>query len=621
MREYQHRGGWRLPPAHAPSARTRTEAGTRMQLSGSTRWWTVTLALTAVRAGLAAWVPLGDDEGYYWVWSRHLAAGYYEHPPLVAWLVAGSAHLFGVSLLAIRLPFVIAGTLCAVTLRALVRETTGDPRLAETSSLVAQVVPVFLGLGFLVIPDAPLLLFWLLACRAFWNMAHARGRGSSLLLGLALGGALLSKYVAALALVSAAGYALARRECGLLRGFPAACGVAALVFAPVLGWNATHGWASFRYQFLTRHDAPGFDLVRLGMFLGSQWLYLSPLLFVFVAAAGLRVGPWKPGPGARGERFLWWLGAPTAAVFLATAAFTDFKPNWPAPAYLTLIPLSLLGLERWRARALRLATWIGRITVALAVTFALVPAIHLLHPIVRLPRGADPTADMRGWPRIADQVRRALADLGPGAEAGGPFIAAGRYALASRLEFYLPGHPTTVCLNPGRDAYDDWQRLDDLRGRDFVFVASDRFPTPPQRLVAVDSSWIFTRVRTSSEAQETFGVTIYQCRGFRPADPIARFGSPRGLGSIRAAATRAHAGRPPGACLVRVLPIVHAGTRPRRSPAGAGWEEPRHEEFTPRRAWSLFNAFTEVQKGGSPRFQMEGSLRLTKPFRRELQPN
>jgi hypothetical protein len=51
------------------------------------------------------------------------------------------------------------------------------------------------------------------------------------------------------------------------------------------------------------------------------------------------------------------------------------------------------------------------------------------------------------------------------------------------------------------------------------------------------------------------------------------------------------------------------------------WEEPKHEEFEPRTAWSLFNAFTEVAKGTSPRAQMEGSLRLSAIFRRELQPS
>lgn len=51
------------------------------------------------------------------------------------------------------------------------------------------------------------------------------------------------------------------------------------------------------------------------------------------------------------------------------------------------------------------------------------------------------------------------------------------------------------------------------------------------------------------------------------------------------------------------------------------WESPVHEEFRPRTAWSLFNAFTEDQKSASPRIQMEGSLRLSQLFRRELQLN
>jgi len=51
------------------------------------------------------------------------------------------------------------------------------------------------------------------------------------------------------------------------------------------------------------------------------------------------------------------------------------------------------------------------------------------------------------------------------------------------------------------------------------------------------------------------------------------------------------------------------------------WDEPKHEEFVPRTAWSLFNAFTEVLKSGPPRQQMEGSLRLTSLFRKELSVN
>ena len=51
------------------------------------------------------------------------------------------------------------------------------------------------------------------------------------------------------------------------------------------------------------------------------------------------------------------------------------------------------------------------------------------------------------------------------------------------------------------------------------------------------------------------------------------------------------------------------------------WEEPRHEAFASRTAWSLFNGFTEVLKTNAPRAQMEGSLRLSALFRRELALN
>ena len=36
---------------------------------------------------MAAVLPLSADEAYYWLWSEHLAAGYYDHPPAIAFLI------------------------------------------------------------------------------------------------------------------------------------------------------------------------------------------------------------------------------------------------------------------------------------------------------------------------------------------------------------------------------------------------------------------------------------------------------------------------------------------------------------------------------------------------------
>lgn len=55
-----------------------------------------------------ATLSLSDDGAYYWEWSRHLALSYYDHPPVIAYLIWASTSLFGSSPLAIRLPNIIS---------------------------------------------------------------------------------------------------------------------------------------------------------------------------------------------------------------------------------------------------------------------------------------------------------------------------------------------------------------------------------------------------------------------------------------------------------------------------------------------------------------------------------
>ena len=66
------------------------------------------LALVALRLVAAAFTPMTFDEAYYWTWSKHLAGGYYDHPPMVAFvirlgtMIAGDTE-FGVRLVSILL--------------------------------------------------------------------------------------------------------------------------------------------------------------------------------------------------------------------------------------------------------------------------------------------------------------------------------------------------------------------------------------------------------------------------------------------------------------------------------------------------------------------------------------
>ena len=49
-------------------------------------------------------MPPFDDELYYWCWSRDLQLSYYDHPPLVAYMIRGATELFGDSIFVLRLP-------------------------------------------------------------------------------------------------------------------------------------------------------------------------------------------------------------------------------------------------------------------------------------------------------------------------------------------------------------------------------------------------------------------------------------------------------------------------------------------------------------------------------------
>src|SRR5271154_5867336 len=60
------------------------------------------LALLAAQLWLIGRVELTFDEAYYTLWSRSLAWGYLDHPPMVAAWIRASTTLFGPSEFGVR---------------------------------------------------------------------------------------------------------------------------------------------------------------------------------------------------------------------------------------------------------------------------------------------------------------------------------------------------------------------------------------------------------------------------------------------------------------------------------------------------------------------------------------
>src|ERR1051326_6561486 len=131
--------------------------------------------LTVVRLWVAARTPLAPDEAYYWVWSRALAPGYLDHPPMVAlWIRAGTA-LAGTNPLGVRLLGRLAATLGSLLLADAADRLFPGRRAGETAAVLLNAT-LMLGAGsVLMTPDTPLLFFW---TATFWAGARIASGGS-----------------------------------------------------------------------------------------------------------------------------------------------------------------------------------------------------------------------------------------------------------------------------------------------------------------------------------------------------------------------------------------------------------------------------------------------------------
>src|SRR5206468_2293057 len=92
-------------------------------------------ALVSLRLVAAAWTPLTFDEAYYWMWSKHLSGGYYDHPPGVAALIRLGTMIGGDTEFGVR----VASILLALPMSWAVYRTAailfGGVRVAATATM------------------------------------------------------------------------------------------------------------------------------------------------------------------------------------------------------------------------------------------------------------------------------------------------------------------------------------------------------------------------------------------------------------------------------------------------------------------------------------------------------
>src|SRR5271170_1928121 len=245
-------------------------------------------ALVALRLVGAAWTPLTFDEAYYWIWSKHLAFGYYDHPPGVALVIRLGTMIAGDTELGVRLISILLALPMSFAVYRTAEILFGGRRVATTATILLNVT-LMAAVGTLIVtPDSPLLV-----ASSFVLFFLARvlesGRGAWwLAVGAAAGVALVSKYTAMffgpailIWLISAPKLRQWLASPWLYLGGL----VALIVFSPVILWNADHHWVSFIKQ-LGRSEIIDFKPAFIGELLPTQIAFATPLVFV-LGAMGL----------------------------------------------------------------------------------------------------------------------------------------------------------------------------------------------------------------------------------------------------------------------------------------------------------------------------------------------
>ncbi len=486
---------------------------------------------------LIAWeVGLGNDECSNYSCSRHLDLGYFDHPPMCAFLARISTELFGsIGPISLRFPSILlfAGT---TALTYLIARRLFGPWPGLYAAALLNLAPVFaMTTGVSLIPDAPLMFFCMGAVWFITKLAFGANTRRPLLLwsgvGLCLGLAMLSKYNALLLVPGTVLFVSTQRGQRRWLWHPGpyiALLIAAAVFSPAIVWNAKHGWVSFAFQGKRGASFDGFHVEWLLRSMGGQAVWLLP--WIWIALVRELVSGFRCRTSDSRRWYLSCLAVPSIAIFTLVALYSPIAMmfHWQSAGYLMLFPAAGQRLHRLLseggAPAARARRW-WRFT-CMASSLAMIALIthtingwvlHLMPAALADQLGPiDPTleaADFNGLAEILQKHDLLRSDV---------LVGASRWFLAGKVDYAIRSQAPVLCLiEPDPRVYAFFHAQSDWLGKDIVLVnmriyidepvdAYDRYFEHIELITSIP-------IRRGDRVDRT--LDVYRCTNFRRTLP------------------------------------------------------------------------------------------------------
>jgi hypothetical protein len=417
------------------------------------------VGVTAYRAWVVAssGLNLYVDEAQYWYWAQHLAWGYYSKPPVIAAIIAATTSVCGDSEFCVRSGSLLFYPLSTLVLFLLAKRLF-DARVALLAAVLFFTLPAVSLSSTLISTDVALFFCWTLALYAFVRALASDAWTDWLLLGVALGVGMLSKYTMGIFFVSALLYTVVGKRWDVLLNGRAwvAVVLSVLIFAPNLWWNWQHDFPTFQHTAEIAGEGKGLHWDELGEFVGGQFGMFGILLFPLFGWVVMR------GRVAH-KSLLLSFSLPFLLIICLQALFGRANANWAAPTYVAAT-LLVAGWLQGRGKGFVLALLLNIGLGLLAYHPA--PLNYLLH--------TDLQKRLKGWDVIGQQYL-AIQKQYPQAT----LLADTRDVLSGLAYYARPQGLQGISWNPEgklRHHYDLVTTLKDKTGADFLLVTPGALP-------------------------------------------------------------------------------------------------------------------------------------------------
>jgi 4-amino-4-deoxy-L-arabinose transferase-like glycosyltransferase len=394
------------------------------------------LALVTLRLVAAALTPITFDEAYYWMWSKHLAGGYYDHPPLVAVVIRLGTLIAGDTELGVRLVSILLALPMSYAVFRAAEILFGSVQVAATAALLLNITLMAAVGTMIVTPDAPLLVAssFVLFCLA---KVLETGRGAWwLAVGAAVGAALTAKYTAMFfgAAILIWLIVVPRLRHWLASPWPYLGGLVSLaIFSPVILWNADHQWVSFIKQ-LGRARIEDFRPAYIAELIPTQFAFATPLVFI-LGVMGLYALIMRRAGNAASRALIDVMVWTIAAYFVWHSLHARVEANWFAPIYPAFVVAAAVAahLVPWQTREQRTIDvclrWAAPVGILMFIALIVQANTGWLSGYKR---DATVRSVGVGWRELARGIEAARARVGASC------VIAMDYGTTAWLSFYLP---------------------------------------------------------------------------------------------------------------------------------------------------------------------------------------